>query len=104
MSAMGWSSLTGKPSGLKLVNAGSIHDTDRSVPADVLQEAGDLRVAADVENGLPWQAGLAEVAEPLTVSQQVVGIGQAQRPGVEGIPAPGDAVGVQVPGEGGLVV
>jgi hypothetical protein len=25
--------LTGKPSGLKLVNAGSIHDTCRSVPA-----------------------------------------------------------------------
>ena len=32
MSAGGWSSLTGKPSGLKLVNAGSIQDTDGSVP------------------------------------------------------------------------
>ena len=33
MSACGWSSLTGKPSGLKLVNAGSIQDTGGSVSA-----------------------------------------------------------------------
>jgi hypothetical protein len=32
-SAGGWSSLTGKPSGLKLVNAGSSQDTGGSVPA-----------------------------------------------------------------------
>src|SRR5689334_5455230 len=31
-------------------------------------------------------------------------VGQAQRPGVEGIPAPGDVMSVEVPDEGGLVV
>ncbi len=70
----------------------------------VVEEAGDLRVAADVENGLPRQAGLAEVAELVVVPQPVVDVGQAQRPWVEGVPAPGAVVGVEVPDEGGVVV
>jgi len=43
MSSIGWSSLTGKPSGLKLVNAGSIHDTDRSVPAAASSRKLEIR-------------------------------------------------------------
>ena len=105
MSAMGWSSLTGKPSGLKLVNAGSIHDTDRSMPAAASsRKLGIFGLQLMSKMVFHRQAGLAEVAEPLMVAQAVMNIGEAQRPRVEGIPAPGDVVGVQVTDEGGLVV
>jgi len=55
----------------------------------VAQEAGKLLVDGEVKNGLPRQAVLAEVAEPAVVSEQVVGVGQPQRPRIEGVPAPG---------------
>src|SRR5215472_17195743 len=105
MSAIGWSSLTGKPSGLKLVNAGSIHDTGRSVPAAASSRKLAISGLQLMSNTVfPRQAGLAEVAELLMVPQPVAGIGQAQCPGVDRVPAPGDVVSLQVPDEGGLVV
>src|SRR6266516_2289813 len=70
----------------------------------VFEEAGDLRVDGDVEDGLPRQAGLAEVAEPLMVPQPVMNVGQAQRPWIKRIPAPGDVVDIEVPDKGWLVV
>jgi hypothetical protein len=61
-------------------------------------------VDGQVQSGAPWQAGLAEVAEPLVVAQPVVSIGKAQHARVEAIPAPGNAMRVQVADEGCLVV
>jgi hypothetical protein len=68
---------------------------DECAAGGVFEEAGDLRVDGDVEDGLPRQAGLAEVAEPLMVPQLVMNVGEAQRPGVKRIPAPGDVVDIE---------
>ena len=73
---------------MKLVNAGvAVRDglLQQHAGRGVLEEAGDLRVAGDVENGLPWQAGFAGVAEPVVdLYQRVVDVGQEQCPGVGG--------------------
>src|SRR5689334_23963058 len=42
---------------------------------------------------------MAEEREPIMVAEAVVAVGETQRAGFEGVPAPGDAAGVEVPGE-----
>src|SRR5580698_4287262 len=100
MSAGAWSSLGWKPIGLKLAKFGSIQETDGSV----LEEARRAAVHPDLERGFPVQVLPAEEREPVVVAELVAGIGQAQGPDLERVPAPADVVGVQVPDERRLVV
>jgi hypothetical protein len=57
------------------------------------------RVSVDpLDPAFPVQLGRAEEREPVMVAERITGIGEPQGAGgFEGVPAPRDAVGVQVP-------
>src|SRR5207302_2030164 len=70
----------------------------------VLEEAGRLGVYPDLKRGFPVQVFRAEKREVVVVSEGVTGVGETQGSDLEGIPAPGNAVGIEVPYERRLVV
>ena len=70
----------------------------------VFQKACILVLDPEVQLGLPGQAGLGEVREPVVMAKAVELISHPQGANVAGIPATGDAMRVEVTDKRGLVV
>src|SRR5262249_12566032 len=79
-------------------------DRWQCTPGSVLNEAGRLWVDAALDASLPAQARMAEECEPIMAAESVVAVGETQSARLEGVPAPGDVTGVQVPDERRAVV
>src|SRR5689334_22819171 len=79
-------------------------DGRQLAPGGVLNEARRLWVDTALEPRLPAQDRMAEERELVAVAEAVVAVGETQGAGLEGVPAPRDAVGVQMPDKRRAVV
>jgi hypothetical protein len=78
-------------------------DRRQRAPGGVLEETRRLGVDP-LEPSFPVQVGPAEEREPVVMTERVASVGETQGASFEGIPAPRDAVRVQMPHERRLVI
>ena len=79
-------------------------DRRQRAAGGVFQKGCRSRRDPPIQFGLPGQVGLGEVREPVVMASAVEPVGQPQAAYVAGVPAPGDAMRVEVPHERRLVV